>query len=141
MNTPNTIESLIRYCQHMLNEEMKSKDDKTLAISCAGLFREWVPGKYEEGDIRTKDNIPYECRQNHDNAVNPDWTIDVRTIWKPYHSREKKWALPFIHPTCADDMYKSGEYMIYTDGKTYLCKADTNFSPEEYAAAWEVQDD
>ena len=30
--------------------------------------------------------------------------------------------------------------MIYTDGKTYQCKQDTNFSPEDYAQAWEVYD-
>lgn len=135
------IEALVRYNQRKLEKESKETDDKTFAIACAGLFREWKPGKYEKGDIRTKDNIPYECLKDHDNAVNPDWTIDVRTIWKPYHSREKKWALQFIHPTCADDIYKAGEYMIYTDGKTYLAKMDTNFSPEEYEAAWEVQND
>lgn len=132
------LEALVRYDQHRLTEEVKTVEDKTIAISCAALFREWEPGRYEEGNIRTKDGVPYECRQDHDNAVNPDWTIDVRTIWKPYHSRQKKLALPFIHPTCADDMYKAGEYMIYTDGNTYLAKEDTNFSPEEYGRAWEV---
>lgn len=30
-----------------------------------------------------------------------------------------------------------GEYMIWTDGYTYLCKEDTNFSPEDYPQAWE----
>lgn len=39
--------------------------------------------------------------------------------------------------TRAHDMYKSGEYMIWTDGNTYRCKQDTNFSPEEYPQAWE----
>lgn len=34
-------------------------------------------------------------------------------------------------------MYKTGEYMIWTDGNTYKCIQDTNFSPEEYAQAWE----
>lgn len=27
--------------------------------------------------------------------------------------------------------------MIWTDGKVYKCKQDTNFSPSEYAQAWE----
>ena len=40
-------------------------------------------------------------------------------------------------PTGAHDMYKTGEYMIWTDGNTYKCIQDTNFSPEEYAQAWE----
>ena len=41
-------------------------------------------------------------------------------------------------PTGAHDMYKAGEYMIWADGLTYLCKQDTNFSPEEYLQAREV---
>lgn len=36
------------------------------------------------------------------------------------------------------DMYHAGEYMVYTDSKTYRCRQDTNFSPEDYPAAWEV---
>lgn len=28
--------------------------------------------------------------------------------------------------------------MIWTDGRTYKCVQDTNFSPEEYAQAWEI---
>lgn len=26
--------------------------------------------------------------------------------------------------------------MVWTDGNTYICKQDTNFSPEEYPQAW-----
>lgn len=132
------LESLVRYAQGQLTEQIHGTDDKTVAISCSGLFPEWKPGKYKTGDVRRKENIPYEAILDHDNVVNPDWTIDVRAIWKPYHSRRKEWALPFVHPTGAHDLYKAGEYMIYTDGKTYFAKQDTNFSPEEYAEAWEV---
>ena len=28
--------------------------------------------------------------------------------------------------------------MIWTDNKVYMCKQDTNFSPEEYPQAWEI---
>lgn len=35
------------------------------------------------------------------------------------------------------DIYKVGEYMIWTDGTVKRCLRDTNFSPEEYAADWE----
>lgn len=35
-------------------------------------------------------------------------------------------------------MYHSGEYMVYTDGKTYKCVQNTNFSPDDYPSAWEV---
>ena len=38
--------------------------------------------------------------------------------------------------TGAHDMYKQGEYMIWTDGAVYCCKSDTIFSPGDYAQAW-----
>lgn len=132
------LEALIRYTQNNITKDAQGSDDKTLAISCAALFREWKPGKYEVGAIRTSNGIPYECMTDHDSTVNTDWTIDVRSIWKPYHSRRKKWALPFIHPTGAHDMYRAGEYMIYTDGNTYLANQDTSYSQEEYPQAWEL---
>lgn len=31
----------------------------------------------------------------------------------------------------------TGEYMVRTDGNTYLCKQATVYTPEEYAQAWE----
>ena len=46
-------------------------------------------------------------------------------------------VVPWEAPTGAHDMYKAGEYMIWTDNKVYLCKQDTNFSPAEYPQAWE----
>lgn len=134
--TAHALESLVRYAQSRLTAEAQAADDKTLAISCAGLFRPWKPGKYEAGDIRTKDGVPYECMLGHDGTTNPDWTIDVRTLWKPYHSRQAKWALPFVQPTGAHDMYKEGEYMIWTDGNIYLANQDTSYSPDDYPQAW-----
>lgn len=37
------------------------------------------------------------------------------------------------------DMYLTGEFMIYTDGNIYKCLSDTVYSPEEYAAHWQIQ--
>lgn len=130
------IEALVRYARSKLTEELSDLDDKSIAISCAGLFQSWVPDSYKVGDIRTKDGVPYECILDHDSIVNPTWDITVRTLWKPYHSRQKNWALPWVAPTGARDMYKAGEYMIY-DGKIYLCKSDTAYNPSDYAVAWE----
>ena len=61
----------------------------------------------------------------------------VTTFWKPWHSRKPEYALPWEQPTGAHDIYKAGEYMIWTDGFTYLCNQNTNYSPEEYPDAWE----
>lgn len=131
------IEALVRYAQNELSKESPETEDKTLAISCAALFREWEPGAYKAGDIRTKNKVPYECILDHDSTVNTDWTIEVRTLWKPYHSRRKEWALPFEQPTGAHDMYKAGEYCSFK-GSTYLCLEDTSYSPADYLQAWEV---
>ena len=54
--------------------------------------------------------------------------------------RTKETARPFVPVQGAHDMYRTGEYMIFTDGKVYRCKQDTNFSPTDYAQAWEVQE-
>ena len=44
----------------------------------------------------------------------------------------------WITPAGAHDMYRVGEYMVYTDGSVYKCLADTVYSPEAYAQAWEI---
>ena len=137
------LESLIRFARQNMEETTKDADDKTMAISCRGLFRTWERGVFVAGDIRVDpDNgYPYEGITPHDSIVNTgdDYTIKNRTLWKPYHSRKAEYALPWEAPTGAHDMYKSGEFMVWTDRKTYKCIQDTNFSPAEYAQAWEVQ--
>lgn len=125
----------------LLEQLSKESDDKTLAIAFKEYFKPWERGKYEVGDVRLDMNgIPKECILSHDSTVSTDWTIDVRTLWKPYHSRKKEFALPWEQPTGAHDMYKQGEYMIWTDGNTYLCLYDTTYSPLEYKQAWEKVD-
>lgn len=124
----------------LAKESAVKEDDKTLGIAFAFMFERWKPGVYEAGDVRKDPDTggPCECIQDHDSLANTTWTIKERTLWKPWHSRKQEFALPWEKPTGAHDIYKAGEYMIYTDGKLYLCKQDTNFSPEEYAQAWEV---
>lgn len=46
-------------------------------------------------------------------------------------------GMTWEQPTGAHDMYKAGEYMIWTDGTVKKCVQDTNFSPEDYPQAWE----
>lgn len=123
----------------LLNQQLKDSEDKTLAISCMAFFDTWTNGVYEVGDVRTDPTTlyPYECIMAHDSLVNTTWDISVRTLWKPYHSRKKEYALPFEAPTGAHDMYKVGEYCVIED-KIYKCLQDTNFSPMDYAQAWEI---
>ena len=135
------LESVIRYARNKLMAEIADMDDKTEGIACKGLFPLYEQNHtYEVGDVRLhpETGSPKECMIAYDGTVQPDWTIDTATLWKPWHSRKKEWALPWEQPTGAHDMYKAGEYMIWTDGLIYLCKQDTNFSPAEYPQAWEV---
>lgn len=124
----------------VLSDKLTGTDDKTLAIACMAFFAPWTRGAYAVGDIRTDPDTGYprECMIAHDSRVNTDWTIKTASIWKPFHSRKREYALPWEQPTGAHDMYKTGEYMIWEDDKTYLCKRDTNFSPADDRDAWEV---
>lgn len=138
--TSEALESLIRYTRGKLMTELSTAEDKTEGIACRGLIPVYKQNHtYEVGDVRThpETGYPRECIMAYDGTVQQDWTIDTPSIWKPWHSRKKEYALPWEQPTGAHDMYKTGEYMIWTDGYTYLCKEDTNFSPKEYPDAWE----
>lgn len=33
---------------------------------------------------------------------------------------------------------KEDYWTLFEDGSAYLCKQDTNFSPDEYPQAWEI---
>ena len=130
-----------RKLRELIKEYTKDSEDKTLVIAVSNYFKPWTNGVFEVGDIRTSPTTgyPYECILAHDSTVNTDWTIDVRTLWKPYHSRKKEFALPWERSTGSHDMFKVGEYMIFTNEKVYLCKIDTVYSPTEYPQAWEMQ--
>lgn len=141
LTRPRTMEEgLLELNRSILAEKLAGTEDKTLAIACMAFFELWAPGKYAVGDIRTDPatGYPRECMTAHDSTVNTDWTIKTASIWKPYHSRKKEYALPWEAPTGAHDIYKAGEYMIWTDYKVYRCRMDTNFSPVDYPGAWEI---
>lgn len=99
-------------------------------------------GSYQVGDIRNANGQTRECFQAHDNDTYPDINPDNSawyTFRRPLHGKSPETARLFTLVQGAHDMYHDGEYMIYTDGKTYLCKSDTNFSPDDYPQAWEKQ--
>ena len=111
------------------------------AITVAALYAEWTEGAYQVGDIRNAKGQTWECFQGHDTATYPDINPENAawfTFWRPLHGTTPETARPFVPVQGAHDMYRTGEYMVYTDGKTYKCLTDTNFSPEEYAQAWEA---
>lgn len=114
-------------------------------IDYVPLLEPWEAGtsespiNYSVGDVRTYNGQPWKCVQAHDHHGEPGWEPGVAaSLWANYHATDAAHALPWVQPTGAHDMYKSGEYMVWTDGKTYQCVSDTAYSPEEYAQAWEV---
>lgn len=121
--------------------QIAESEDKTLGIQCIALFPVYVQNKqHDSGEVAThpETGYPYECMTAYDGTVQQDWTIDNRTLWKPWHSRKAEYALPWEKPeTGTSGIYHVGEYMIWTDGTVKKCLRDTNFSPEEYPADWE----
>lgn len=104
------------------------------------MVKEWAPGSFAMGDVRKYNNNLYKCVQAHDSTQNPAWNPSATpALWANYHGTSKDTALPWVAPTGAHDMYKAGEYMIYTDGVIYKAKMDTAYSPTDYAQAWEAQ--
>lgn len=99
-------------------------------------IRKWKQGVYNVSDVRMYEGAPYKCVQAHDSTDNEAWNPTLASLWMQYHGTSKETARAWITPTGAQDMYKAGEWMIWTDGTYYECLTDTNFSPVDYAAAW-----
>ena len=100
-------------------------------------MRLWTPGVYAVSDVVRYNNIPYKCVQTHDSTNNSEWTPpSTPALWMEYHGTSKETARNWIAPTGAHDIYKQGEWMIFTDGKYYECLNDTAYSPTDYSSAW-----
>ncbi|WP_346704029.1 hypothetical protein [uncultured Agathobaculum sp.] len=113
-------------------------------IRASYLCKEWKPGKYEVGDVYNAIGQTWEVHQSYDNSANPD-IVPGDKSWpvfnRPLHGKSPETTRPWVKPEHGTtDMYHAGEYMIYTDGALYKCLQDTNFSPDEYAQAWEKQE-
>lgn len=139
---PDTVKSIASFVKEYLKQNPLQAVAMKLSVS--GLYDAWESGKYEVGDIRNHAGQTWECHQAHDNAtypdINPNNPQTWATFWKPLHGDTKETARPWTKPWAGTtDMYHAGEYMVYTDGKTYKCLSDTVYSPEENKKAWEVQ--
>lgn len=106
----------------------------------ADLVRPWRAGAYAVGDVRAEDGVPYKCVQAHDSAANPDWKPSATpALWMQYHGTSRETARAYVAPTGAHDMYLTGEWMLYTDGKFYQCLSDTAYSPADAPGAWRAE--
>lgn len=116
--------------------------DTAMTLRCREFFPDWEPGAYTAGHTVQHGGNLWRCLQNHDSAGNPDWRPGkAHSLWAAYHAADAPLALPWAAPSGAHDAYMTGEYMIWTDGKTYKCLADaTVWGPDVVPGAWEVQE-
>lgn len=122
--------------QTLAGQTIETDDQK---IRASGLYDDWAEGKHTKGEVYNADGQTWECYADYDNAVYPDIKPGEAawfTFNRPLHGKTRETARPWVKPMGAHDMYHAGEWMVWTDGWLYLCKQDTNFSPEEYPDAW-----
>ena len=97
----------------------------------------WEPGAHAKDNVRMHKGIPYKCEQAHDSTGNPAWNpADASALWTQYHGTSRETARAWVQPQGAHDMYRAGEWMIWTDGLAYPCISDTTFTPVEWPGAW-----
>ena len=111
-------------------------------IQCMGLYPEWEPGKHETGEIFNLNGSPHKVVAGYDNATHPD-IVPGNVAWPtfniPLHGTSRETAREWIKPETAIDLYQVGEWCVF-DGKYYVSKRGTNFSPSEYPADWEEKE-
>lgn len=144
---PSPEQSSVAMMAYMFQAQAGNMEDEAV-LKCSGLAEDWVAGNHKVGEIYNTRNATdgeqtWECYQAYNNAVYPDIRPGEAawyTFNRPLHGKSPETARPFVPVQGAHDTYKAGEYMIYSDNKLYQCLTETNFSPDDYAQAWEVQD-
>lgn len=135
---------------YLLRKQARALSDDEDRLHVTILYDDWAAGSYEVGNIYNTHaggslgeewEQTWECYQAYDNETYPD-IVPGNSAWytfnRPLHGKSVETARPFVPVQGAHDMYRTGEYMIFTAGKTCRCKSDTNFSPTDYPDAWEV---
>ena len=127
---------------YMARQQLAGVTDEDVRIRASALYPDWSAGAHAAGESCNAGGQTWECYQAHDNAVYPDiapGNAAWYTFWRPLHGKSMGTARAWVQPTGAHDIYRAGEYMIWTDGQVYKCLSDTAYSPGEYAQAWEVK--
>lgn len=139
---PSVTDSLTALVKELLKTADLQTADQRIAV--AGFWPEWAEGKHEVDDIYTAMGQVWECFAAYDTAVYPDiypGSSAWRTFNRPLHGTTPETAMSWAAPTNATDIYKAGEYMIWTDDTLYKCISNTDFSPVENLQAWEKQEE
>lgn len=138
---PSEAQSAVAVGRMLLAQMTDLTSDDQLRVS--GLYETWHEKTYSVGDICNYNGQTWKCYASLDPSLSPGVTPNVPSwsnFFKPLHGTTPTTARPYVPVQGVHDMYHTGEYMIYTDEMLYICKQDTNFSPEDYAAAWELID-
>lgn len=132
-----TLEDLVRMVRILATEKAPdmAADD---VIGVAAVLPPWKEGSHTAGNVVQHNGQPWRCLQDHDSTGNADWCPGkAPSLWGAYHARSAARALPWQAPTGAHDTYNKGEYMVWSDGVTYLCNTDaTVYGPDVLPAAW-----
>lgn len=136
---PSEDKSAIAFTKELLKTTELETD--TQKIRVGGLWDEWTEGKHTTGEIYTARGQVWECFADYDTNTYPG-LVPGSSAWstfnRPLHGTTVETAMPWVQPTNATDQYKIGEYMVWKEDKIYKCIMNTNFSPDEYALAWEL---
>ena len=137
------IDSSVNALAKALFKEKAATLTATEKLQASGLCDNWTAGTHTAGEVVNVGQQTWECTQSHDNVIYPDINPDNpqtwANFWKPLHGTTPGTARPWTQPVAGTtDMYLVGEYMVWTDGKTYKCLRNTVYSPSEYAADWEA---
>lgn len=108
-------------------------------ILCRGLANEWKPKKYNVGEVCVENGIPFRCIKEHTSEKDKTKNTSNHDLWCPYHGTSIESALPYMNPANDNEIYKAGEYIIWTDGCIMKAVKDTNFSPDDDPDAWEKE--
>lgn len=134
---------------YLSRKQARALEDDEERLHVTVLYDDWAPGSHEVGEIYNTHQggslgseweQTWECVQAYDNAVYPDLRPgdpSWYTFNRPLHGKSPETARPWVQPTHGTvDIYRVGEYMVWTDGDIYTPTRDTNYSPEEYAPDW-----
>lgn len=123
--------------------EMFRGQPKESVLPYKRFLKPWEPGPFVEGDVREFEGQIYQLIEGkaHDSTANPGWTPSAEpSLWTLWHGFSRETALPWAPPTGAHNIYKKGEWMIFTDGNTYECLVNTDRGPDVLPEYWRKDD-
>lgn len=135
----------------------KSIETADQKIRASGLYADFNKDKaYAVGEVfntHASDLLgseweqTWECHQAINPAANPG-VVPGSSAWftffHPLHGKSRRTARPWVQPQYGTtDIYKCGEWMIFTDGAYCECIAPngTNFSPVDYPDGWVIHNE